>query len=260
MLVGGVGPRPIAFVGSYDKDGRPNLSPFSFFNVFGVNPPIACFSPAFSGKTGGAKDTFLNVSETKECTISIVTYDMVHQASLASAPYARGVDEFEKSGFTKFECERVKSFGVAESPFIMEAKLLQHVGFDGKPGTANLMICEILLIHVREDIFNEEVGAIDPHKIDQVARLGGPWYTRAKEGLFKLPQPAKALAGVDQLPEALRLSSVLTGSDLAKLASIEILPEFNADGSQLQDLARHTKAKEFLAAGSIDEAWKALLD
>src|SRR5688500_3394606 len=101
VLLSGVAPRPVAFVGSQDREGNDNLSPFSFLNAFGVNPPVVCFSPAFSGKTGAPKDTLLNVLETRECTISIISHSMVHQASLASAPYARGVDEFEKSGFTK---------------------------------------------------------------------------------------------------------------------------------------------------------------
>src|SRR5688572_28784880 len=122
LLLGGIAPRPVAFVGSLDKDGRPNLAPFSFFNAFGAHPPVVCFSPAFSGKTGAPKDTLLNILETKECTISIVTYDMVHQTSLASAPFERGVDEFVKAGFTKYASQKVKAPGVAESPFIMEAK------------------------------------------------------------------------------------------------------------------------------------------
>src|SRR5437016_2507395 len=169
LILGGIAPRPIAFVRSLDNDGRPNLSPFSFFNAFGVNPPVVCFSPAFSGKTGKPKDTLLNILETKECTISIITYDMVRQASLASAPFERGVDEFVKAGFTKLPSKKVKPSGVAESPFVMEAKLLKHVEFGGKPGSANMLICEVLLIHIREDILNEK-GSIDPRKIDQVAR------------------------------------------------------------------------------------------
>jgi flavin reductase (DIM6/NTAB) family NADH-FMN oxidoreductase RutF len=183
LLLGGVAPRPIAFVSSLDTHGNVNLAPFSFFNAFGVNPPVICFSPAFSGKTGLPKDTLLNILETKECTVSIVTYDMVHQTSLASAPFAKGVDEFVKAGFTKLPSEKVKAPGVAESPFVMEAKLLHHIDFGGKPSSANMLICEVVLLHIRDDVFNDK-GSIDPRKMDQVARLGGPWYTRAAQGLF----------------------------------------------------------------------------
>src|SRR5689334_16073617 len=145
LLLGGVAPRPIAFVGSLDSEGRHNLSPFSFFNAFGANPPVICFSPAFSGKTGAPKDTLLNVLETKECTVSVVTYDMVHQASLASAPYERHIDEFVKAGFTKLPSQKVKAPGVAESPFVMEAKLLHHIDFGDKPAGANMLICEVVI-------------------------------------------------------------------------------------------------------------------
>lgn len=258
MLLGGIAPRPIAFVGSLDKDGKPNLAPFSFFNAFGVNPPVICFSPAFSGKTGKSKDTFLNILETKECTVSIVTYDMVRQASLASAPFERGVDEFIKAGFTKLPSQKVKAPGVAESPFVMEAKLLKHVEFGGKPGSANMMICEVLLMHVNEFILTEK-GSIDPRKIDQVARMGGVWYTRAAHGLFELPQPSKVIPGFDLLTDEIRKSPYLSGHDIAKLLDVEevpIIPE-STDQTTLKD--RHERAKELIENDDIDEAWKVLL-
>lgn len=255
ILLGGIAPRPIAFVGSQDKDGRVNLSPFSFFNAFGVNPPVVCFSPAYAGKTGLPKDTFLNVLETKECTISIVSHDMVHQASLASAPYAHGVDEFEKGGFTKLPSQLIAPPGVAESPFVMETRLLHHIDFGGRPGSANMMICEILLMHVREDVLDEK-GSVDPRKIDHVARMGGPWYTRAKEGLFHYPQPITALAGMDNLPRELRNSTVLTGAELSKLAAIEAIPSDLRD--DLSDNALHTRLKDILSTGTPVEAWALL--
>jgi flavin reductase (DIM6/NTAB) family NADH-FMN oxidoreductase RutF len=259
LLLGGIAPRPIAFVATLCKDGKPNLSPFSFFNAFGANPPVICFSPAFSGKTGAAKDTLLNLLETKECTVSIISYDMIHQASLASAPYERGVDEFIKAGFTKLPSVKVKAPGVAESKFVMEAKLLHHIDFGGLPGGANMMICEVVMMHIAEDILNDE-GGIDPRKIDQVARMGGAWYTRAKEGLFALPQPTEKLEGIDRLPEQVRSSSVLTGRDLAKLASVKELPPFTPVSDSTNIANRHNKAKVHLAQNEVELAWRALSD
>lgn len=258
LLLGGIAPRPIAFVGTVDKDGNPNLSPFSFFNAFGVNPPIICFSPAYSGKTGKPKDTLLNILETKECTVSIVSYDMVQQASLASAPFEKGVDEFIKAGFTKFPSQKVKAPGVAESPFIMEAKLLKHIEFGGKPGSANMLICEVVLIHVKESIMNER-GSIDPRQIDQVARMGGIWYARAAQGLFELPQPSKVSPGFDLLPDEIRKSQYLSGHDIAKLLTVEELPAFKQSFKPDTTQERHMRAKELIENEDLDEAWKVLL-
>ena len=256
LLVHGVAPRPIALVSSMDKDGASNLSPFSFFNVFGVNPPVLCFSPAFSGKTGNPKHTMLNIDETRECTVSIVTYEMVHQISLASAPYERGVDEFVKSGLTKLPSTKVRPPGVKESPFVMEAKLLHHLDFGRALGSANMMICEIVMLHVKEEVFNEQ-GSIDPILMDQVARMGGPYYTRAKEGLFLLPQPGKPLAGIDRLPEEVLTSPILTGKHLAQLASLETIPyDIIGDTSTMKQ--RHEEARKLLDEGDVEGAWKTL--
>ncbi len=257
LLLSGVAPRPIAFVSSMDKNGAVNLAPFSFFNAFGVNPPVICFSPAFSGKTGAPKDTLLNLLETKECTISIVTYDMVEQVSLASAPYPKGENEFIKAGFTPFASEKVTPPGVAESPFIMEAKLLHHIDFGGKPGSANLLICEILLFHINERVFNEQ-EQIDPRLMDQVARMGGSWYSRAAKGLFSLPQPTVIGACFDKLPLPLRHSEYLSGSDLAKLLSAPIdnlSPELPATASK----EAHLEAKQLIETNNLSAAWKRLL-
>jgi flavin reductase (DIM6/NTAB) family NADH-FMN oxidoreductase RutF len=257
LLVGGVAPRPIALVSSLDNHGASNLSPFSFFNVFGVNPAVLCFSPAYSGKTGHPKHTMLNILETRECTVSIVTYEMVHQISLASAPYDRGVDEFTKSGLTKLPSLKVAPPGVAESPFVMEAKLLHHIDFGKLPGSANLMICEVVMLHVSESVLTEQ-GGVDPLLIDQVARLGGPYYTRAKRGIFALSQPSKPLAGIDRLPEEIRSSPILTGKQLAQLASLEELPNFlHDDDSTIEK--RHTAARDLLEQGDVESAWKALM-
>ncbi len=257
LLVGGVAPRPIALVSSLDRTGTSNLSPFSFFNAFGVNPAVICFSPAYSGKTGKPKHTMLNILETRECTVSIVTYEMVHQISLASAPYERGIDEFTKSGLTKLPSIKVAPPGVAESPFIMETRLLEHVDFGKGPGSANLMICEVVLIHVDELVLTAQ-GGIDPLAIDQVARLGGPYYTRAKRGVFALPQPGKPLVGIDRLPEEIRSSPILTGKHLAQLATLEMLPTESIDDDRTLE-RRHLAAREWLEQGNVDRAWKALV-
>lgn len=256
LLLGGIAPRPIAFVGSIDNAGRPNLAPFSFFNAFGANPPIICFSPAYSGKTGAAKDTLLNILETKECTVSIVSFSMMHQMSLASAPFERGVDEFTKAGFKKFTATKVAAPGVAESPFIMEAKLLHHLDFEARPGGANMLICEVVQIHVREDVMNDK-GVIDPKKMDQVARMGASWYTRAVAGLFEYAQPSAVLPGIDSLPEAIRTSKILSGSALAKLASLPSLPEAAETASTSAEL--HRQAAHLLEADLVEEAWRVLL-
>ena len=211
-----------------------------------------------AGKTGKPKDTLLNILETKECTVSIISYDMVHQASLASAPFEYGVDEFVKAGFTKLPSQKVKPFGVAESPFVMEAKLLKHVEFGGKPGSANMLICEVLMIHIREDVLNEK-GSIDPRKIDQVARMGGVWYARAAQGLFELPQPSKVIPGFDLLSDEIRKSPYLSGHDIARLLDVEEIPALaeSTNEATLQD--RHLRAKELIENDDIEEAWKILM-
>ena len=259
LLLGGIAPRPIAFVSTLDSNGNVNLAPFSFFNAFGVNPPIVCFSPAYSGKTGAAKDTLLNILETKECTISIVSYDMVHQMSLASAPYERGVDEFIKAGFTKLPSLKVKAPGVAESPFVMEAKLLQHIDFDHKPGSANMLICEVLMIHIREDVINEK-DQIDPRAMDQVARMGGAWYTRAAQGLFELSQPTAIKKGFDNLPQEIKTSPYLSGNDLARLLEVDEIPNTPMTRQSNETLEnRHLRAKELIEHNDLDAAWNILL-
>lgn len=258
LLLGGIAPRPIAFVSTLDNEGNVNLAPFSFFNAFGVNPPIVCFSPAYSGKTGAPKDTLLNILETRECTISIVSYDMVHQVSLASAPFPKGVDEFVKAGFTKLPSERVAPPAVAESPFVIEAKLLQVVDFGGHPGSANMLICEVLLMHIREDVLDEK-GTVDPRQMDQVARMGGPWYTRAAQGLFMLPQPTRVHHGFDELSEDIRTSPYLSGSDLARLLSVESLPSQSGMSHPASLESKHLRAKELIENDDLDAAWKVLL-
>lgn len=226
-LLSGVAPRPIALVSTVDGEGRHNLSPFSFYNAFGANPPVIVVSPSYRGKDGTAKHTFENIRDTGEFTVSAVSYSMVEQISLASSDYDRGVDEFEKAGFTKLPMDVVAPPGVAESPFVMECRLLQHVDTGGNPGSGNLMIAEVLRFHVRDSAFEGE--RIDPRRLDLVARMGYNWYCRASgDALFELPKPAHNGIGVDALPAHVRESSILTGNDLGKLAGIASLPDAEA--------------------------------
>jgi flavin reductase (DIM6/NTAB) family NADH-FMN oxidoreductase RutF len=262
-LVGAVGPRPICYASTIDKDGKPNLSPFSFFNVFGSNPPIAIFSPARSGRSGRAKNTHDNVLEVPQVVINVVTYSMVQQMSLSSAEYPKGVNEFEKSGFTPIESEKVKPFRVKESPVQMECEVLgvKETGDGG--GSGNLIICEVLLMHISEDVLDAN-KKIDPRKIDLVGRMGGSWYCRANgDALFELTQPISHLGiGVDALPANIRNSKILTGNNLGELGNVPKMPDvsgyvatekFNSE----EDL--HRAAKKLLDTNRVEEAWKLLL-
>lgn len=237
LLLSGVAPRPIAFVSSLDQEGRSNLSPFSYFNAFGANPPVIVISPAYRGHDGTAKHTFLNIKDTREFTISMVSYAMLEQANLASGDYPHGVDEFVKAGFTKLPSQHVAPPGVAESPFIMECKLLHHFDTGGKPGAGNLLIGEVVMFHVSEKVYTGE--RIDPHKLDLVARMGYDWYCRASgDALFHLSKPKSVGIGFDNLPSHLRASTILTGSDLAKLASSETLPVLDMERALAHPIAR----------------------
>ncbi len=272
-LLAAVAPRPIAFASTMDKHGNPNLSPFSFFNVFGVNPPIAIFSPARRVKNNTIKHTLENAMETGEVVINIVNYAMVQQTSLASTEYPKGVNEFEKSGFTAIESIKVKPYRVKESPVQLECKVQEiiHTGTEG--GAGNLIICEILLIHISEDILDAN-GKIDQNKIDVVGRLGGDWYVRANgNALFEVEKPLTTLgAGVDAIGEDIRLSAVLTGNNLGQLGNMEHIPTKEESMVFLQsdewkklvdqyDLnvpstdGNHEMAKFLLDRGHVREAW-----
>ncbi len=223
-LLAGVAPRPIAFVGTLDANGQPNLSPFSFFNAFGANPPVIAFSPAFRGSDGTPKHTLLNIKASGEFTVSVVSYSMVEQVSLASGDYAAGVDEFVKSGFTKLPSQKIRPFGVAESPMVMECKLLQHVPLGDGPASGNLLIGEVVMFHIKESAFEGQY--LNAERLDLVGRMGGPLYCRASgPAVFTLAKPTKPGIGFDQLPERVRTSRVLTGNELAKLAGVEMLPD-----------------------------------
>ncbi|WP_026836621.1 flavin reductase family protein [Gillisia sp. JM1] len=271
-LLGAIGPRPIAFASTLDENGKPNLSPFSFFNVFSANPPILIFSPARRGRDNTVKHTYLNAKATKEVVINVVDYKIVQQMSLSSTEYPEGVNEFEKAGFTMLKSDVVKPFRVAESPAQFECKILEVKELGEEGGAGNLVICEVVKMHFDEAILDAE-GFIDQHKIDQVARMGGNWYTRANMGLFEVPKPLSSLGmGVDQIPQEIRNSKFLTGNDLGKLGNVEVLPseeEINAfinediNASSLVksgDLKKiHKQAQEYLEKEDPAKAWKILL-
>lgn len=266
-LQNAIAPRPICFASTISKNGEPNLAPFSFFNIFSSNPPIAVFSPAYSGRTGAAKDTLLNVLEVPECVINVVNYNMVHQTSLASSPFAKGVNEFVKAGFTPVESELIKPFRVKESPVQMECKVTEVKELGKAGGAGNLVICEIVRIHINENVLNEN-QQIDTRKIDLVARMGDNWYCRAAgDALFEVQKPITSIGiGYDNLPENVRMSKVLSGNNLGLLGSIEQLPgseetlEFKKNLPVFANVDDcHHYAKSLLEGNKVKEAWMVLL-
>ncbi|MGZ3921024.1 MAG: flavin reductase family protein [Bacteroidia bacterium] len=266
-LQNAIAPRPVCFASTVSKNGEPNLAPFSFFNLFSSNPPIAIFSPAYSGRTGAPKDTLLNVREVPECVINVVNYDMVHQASLASSPFEKGVNEFEKAGFTPVPSDLVKPARVKESPVQLECKVIEIKELGKQGGAGNLVICEIIRIHVSESVLND-AKQIDTHKIDLVARMGDNWYCRANgDALFEVQKPITTIGiGFDQIPGEIRNSKVLTGNNLGLLGSVEHLPsdeeikEYKKNISGFSsDEEKHKYAKALLEANKVKEAWMVLL-
>lgn len=271
-LLGAVGPRPIAFASTVDAEGNPNLSPFSFFNVFSANPPVMIFSPARRVRNNTVKHTLENCRATKEVVINIVNYNIVQQMSLSSTEYPSGVNEFIKSGLTMLASDMVKPYRVAESPVQFECKVVKIEALGKEGGAGNLIFAEVLKMHINKAILDAS-GQIDQALIDQVARLGGSWYTRAKEGLFEVPKPISTLGiGVDQIPVVIKQSKVLTGNDLGKLGNVERLPnEAEIDAflkDQIEDKAIlssddmekiHRRAQEYLNKNDTASAWKLLL-
>jgi flavin reductase (DIM6/NTAB) family NADH-FMN oxidoreductase RutF len=278
FMLSSIAPRPICFASTVDKDGKPNLSPFSFFNAFGSHPPILVFSPARRVRDNTIKHTLENIYETMEVCINVVNYNMVQQTSLASTEYDKGVNEFIKAGFTAVPSEKIKPFRVKESPVQIECKVKQVIETGEQGGAGNLIICEILLMHINEGVLDAN-GKIDQHKIDLVARLGGDWYCRASgDALFEIEKPVRNKGiGIDQLPENIRQSHILTGNNLGQLGNVEQLPtneelgayrefpdmqeilkRFSMDTESLENHL-HQKAKDLLEEGKVVEAWKVLL-
>ena len=271
-LLGAVAPRPIAFASTIDEKGKPNLSPFSFFNVFSSNPPTLVFSPSRKGRDNTTKHTYENAKKTKEVVINVVNYDIVQQMSLSSTAYPEGVNEFIKAGLTMVSSDIVKPFRVAESPVQFECKVKEIIELGNQGGAGNLILCEVLKIHIEEAVLDGE-GSIDQHKIDLVSRMGGNWYSRANKGMFEVPKPLTSLGvGVDSIPEAIRMSTVLTGNDLGKLGNIASIPSKEEVNEFIQasiaiksilssgDIVKiHQKAQEFLNKNDVLSAWKVLL-
>ena len=267
-LLGAIAPRPIAFASTIDADGNPNLSPFSFFNVFGANPPIMIFSPARRVRDNTTKHTLENALATKEVVINVVNYNIVQQMSLSSTEYAEGVNEFEKAGFTMLPSDKIKPFRVAESPVQFECKVNDVIFTGDEGGAGNLIVCEVVKIHISEDVLDEN-GTIDQHKIDLVARAGGNYYTRARDGFFEIAKPISTLGiGVDVIAPSIRNSTILTGNNLGMLGNVEQLPtedsvnNFAKEHPQfigLETTKKHTFAQEYLKKNDVESAWKVLL-
>jgi len=271
-LQSSVGPRPIAFASTMDANRTPNLSPFSFFNVFSSNPPILVFSPARRVRDNTIKHTLINCEATREVVINVVNYDIVQQMSLSSTEYPDGVNEFLKSGLTMLPSEVVKPYRVAESPVQFECKVNDIISLGTEGGAGNLIICEVVQLHISEDILDAN-GSIDQHKIDLVSRMGANWYSRSNKGLFEIPKPLATMGiGVDQIPNFIKESPVFDGNDLGMLGNVESLPsteEINifvhkniqVKGvlSSADEMKVHHKAKEYLTIQDAESAWKVLL-
>jgi len=275
LLLGAVGPRPIALVSTVNEFGAPNLSPYSFFNIFSSNPPTLIFSPARRVRNNTTKDTLHNALSQKEVVVNVVSYDMVQQVNLSSAEFDSGVDEFVKSGFTKLESEVVAPPRVLESPVSLECIVKDVVELGQEGGAGNLVICEIKRIHVADHVVSEE-GGLDQDALDLVGRMGKKWWVRASgDALFQVDGP-KIGIGVEQIPAVIRNSTVLTGNNLGQLGGVVAVPQLDEieakktefdvkrilqnhpQGFELRE-ALHTMAKELLDAGQVEEAWKVLL-
>ena len=271
-LQSAVAPRPIAFASTMDENGKPNLSPFSFFNVFSSNPPILVFSPARRVRNNTTKHTLENCKVTKQVVINVVNYDIVQQMSLSSTEYPDGVNEFEKSGLTMIASDVVKPFRVAESPVQFECKVNDVIALGDQGGAGNLVICEVVKIHIHEAVLDAS-GMIDQHKIDLVARMGSNWYSRSNAGMFEVEKPLTTLGiGVDMIPDFIKESSFFNGNDLGKLGNIENIPteeeisifvnenfEVKAVLSSDDSNTIFQKAKEYVDNGKALDAWKLLL-
>jgi len=277
-LLTSVAPRPICFASTIDSNGEVNLSPFSFFNIFGSNPVTFIFSPARRVRDNSTKHTLNNILETKEVVINVVNYAMVQQMSLASCEYPKGVNEFVKAGFTELASEKVKPPRVKESPVQFECIVKDVIETGTEGGAGNLIIAEMVLMHVNEEVLNLD-GTFNQHKLDLVGRLGSDWYVRASgDALFEVPKPAKNLGiGFDQFPEHIKNSTILTGNDYGKLGNVEALPDqdsieiYKKMNKSLQAILQSNEnqnyksilieklAKELLDQNEANQAWKVLL-
>jgi len=271
-LLSAVAPRPIAFASTVDVDGNPNLSPFSFFNVFSANPPIMIFSPARRVRNNTKKHTLENIEHVKEVVINVVNFDIVQQMSLSSTEYPEGINEFEKAGLTMLKSDIVKPFRVAESPVQFECKVNEIVNLGTEGGAGNLIICEVVKLHISNEVLNDD-KSINQEQLDLVARAGGSYYSRAKVGFFEIPKPISTLGiGVDAMPEHVKNSMILTGNDLGVLGNVEAMPTKESIEAFVKDVSerypnikeathreKHKIAQNYLSFGDVESAWKLLL-
>lgn len=276
LLLGAVGPRPIALASTISKEGVPNLSPFSFFNIFSANPPIMIFSPARRGADNTTKHTYENIKEVPEVVINIVNYDITYQMVLSSANFEKGVNEIEKAGFTSLDSDLIRPKRIKESPVQFECKVNQVIELSDGPASGNLIFAEVIKIHVHEDILNDQ-DKIDQQKIKLVGRMGGDTYVNAfGANLYEIKRPNDDNIGVDHLPKDIRQSKILSGNDLARLANESSIPDetevneyklielsslfMKHEGNALElESELHKKAKELISEGNISDAWKTLL-
>ncbi|MFN4914808.1 MAG: flavin reductase family protein [Sphingomonadales bacterium] len=261
-LLGSVGPRPICFASTIDAEGKPNLAPFSFFNVVSGNPPVLVFAPNNSGRDGSPKHTYLNVKEVPEVVVNVVTYSMVQQMNVAAAPWDRGISEFEKAGFTPIASDLIKPLRVKESPVQMECRVIEIKEFGTGGGAGNLVMAEVLKIHINKDFIGAD-GKIDQTKIDLVGRMGGSWYCRTTpDALFQLAQPMQATIGYDSLPEHIKNSQILSANDIGILAALPAFPDAEMVAFIKEKYGPETReetARKLIAEGSTSEALALLM-
>ena len=252
-LLGAVAPRPIAWASTIDKEGQVNLSPFSFFNVFSSNPPIMIFSPARRGRDNTTKHTFENILEVPETVINIVNFPLVEQMSLSSTEYDKGVNEFIKSGLTQVASEKIKPPRVGEAPVSFECTVDQVIELGDSSGAGNLIIARVVMLHIQEQYLNDK-EQLDTTKLDLVGRMGGSWYCRANQpALFEIPKPIKNKGrGIDQLPDSIKNSSVLTGNNLARLGNLDYHPSTE----EIQAVENLPEVSEVLKTASVNELHK----
>lgn len=269
-----VAPRPICFASTVDAKGMVNLSPFSYFNMFSSNPPVIIFSPTSRLRNNTHKHTLENLKEVNEVCVNIVSYDMVYGVSLASSEFARGVDEFVKAGFTKVASQLIQPPRVMESPVQMECRVIEIKSLGTQGGAGNLVIAEVLMIHINENLFTDD--KIDQTKFDFVARMGAHWYARVnKENMFQVERPNEKIGiGIDNLPESIRTSKILTGNNLAQLANVHEMPvvDISFEDDRLKNIFQyyavdpvemetelHKYASQLLNEGKVPAAWQVLL-
>jgi len=261
-LTSAITPRPIAFVSTISANGNKNLSPFSFFNVFSINPPVLVFSPVRRVRNNTDKDTLNNLHKVKECVIALVTEEIVQQVSLSSCDFDAQINEFNKAGFTEVKSDLIAPSRIKESPINFECKITDIITLGEKGGSGSLVLCEIMKMHINQNVLNSE-GEIDPFKLKIVSRLGKNWYGKTtQDSLYKIIKPISKLGmGIDNLPEEIRNSKILTGNELAILASVESIPEKKEFILRKEKNIRekHILAKELLTKGKSEDAWQILL-